>query len=39
MFPVSLKMDTELVLLTFSKAFEKEKDVTRLIVHSVQGTQ
>ncbi|WP_063847572.1 IS3 family transposase [Bacillus sp. FJAT-28004] len=31
--------DKQLVLQTFSKAFEKEKDVTGLIVHSDQGSQ
>lgn len=38
-FHMSQRNDTELVLETFSKAFEKEKDVTGLIVHSDQGTQ
>ena len=38
-YHVSLRNDTELVLQTFLKAFEKEKDVTGLIVHSDQGTQ
>ncbi|WP_419876248.1 IS3 family transposase [Candidatus Pristimantibacillus sp. PTI5] len=31
--------DKQLVLQTFSKAFEKEKDVAGLIVHSDQGSQ
>nr|WP_241158320.1 IS3 family transposase [Cohnella candidum] len=36
---ISESNDTELVLQTFAKAFETEKDVTGLIVHSDQGTQ
>ncbi|MED4906972.1 IS3 family transposase [Brevibacillus centrosporus] len=36
---ISLRNDNQLVLQTFSKAFEKEKDVTGLIVHSDQGFQ
>ena len=38
-YHMSRNNDTELVLQTFSKAFEKEKDVTGLIVHSDQGAQ
>jgi transposase InsO family protein len=38
-YHMSERNNTELVLETFSKAFEKEKDVTGLIVHSDQGTQ
>lgn len=38
-YHISERNNTELVLQTFSKAFEKEKDVTGLIVHSDQGTQ
>ncbi|QAY68612.1 hypothetical protein ET464_18735 [Paenibacillus protaetiae] len=36
-YNMSLRNDKDLVLQTFSKAFEKEKDVTGLIVHSDQG--
>lgn len=36
---MSLRNDKQLVLQTFTKAFEKEKDVTGLIVHSDQGFQ
>ncbi len=35
-YQTSLHNDKQLVLQTFSKAFEKEKDVTGLIVHSDQ---
>ncbi|UQZ85330.1 Integrase core domain protein [Paenibacillus konkukensis] len=38
-YQISQRNDTELVLQTFSRAFEKEKDVTGLIVHSDQGSQ
>jgi transposase InsO family protein len=38
-YNMSLRNDKDLVLQTFSKAFEKEKDVTGLIVHSDQGSQ
>lgn len=38
-FHISQRNDNELVLNTFSKAFEKHKDVTGLIVHSDQGFQ
>lgn len=38
-YNMSLRNDKELVLQTFTKAFEKEKDVTGLIVHSDQGSQ
>ncbi|MBO7745832.1 IS3 family transposase [Paenibacillus sp. MWE-103] len=38
-YNMSLRNDNELVLQTFSKAFDKEKDVTGLIVHSDQGSQ
>lgn len=38
-YHMSDRNNTELVLETFSKAFEKEKDVTGLIVHSDQGAQ
>jgi transposase InsO family protein len=36
---MSLRNDNQLVLQTFSKAFEKKADVTGLIVHSDQGSQ
>lgn len=36
---ISLRNDKELVLQTFSKAFEKEQNVTGLVVHSDQGFQ
>jgi len=38
-YNMSLRNDNELVLQTFSKAFELEKNVTGLIVHSDQGSQ
>jgi putative transposase len=38
-YNMSLRNDKELVLETFTKAFEIEKDVTGLIVHSDQGAQ
>ncbi|MFC5652920.1 IS3 family transposase [Paenibacillus solisilvae] len=38
-YQMSLHNDKQLVLQTFSKAFDKEKDVTGLIVHSDQGSQ
>ncbi|KAB3587144.1 IS3 family transposase, partial [Phocaeicola vulgatus] len=38
-FHMSSRNDNQLVLQTFAKAFEKEKDVTGLIVHSDQGFQ
>ncbi|WP_150106457.1 IS3 family transposase [Paenibacillus sp. JDR-2] len=38
-YNMSLRNDKDLVLQTFSKSFEKEKDVTGLIVHSDQGSQ
>lgn len=38
-YNMSLHNDKELVLQTFSKAFEREKNVTGLIVHSDQGSQ
>ncbi|WP_164545423.1 IS3 family transposase [Paenibacillus albus] len=38
-YNMSLRNDNELVLQTFSKAFDTEKDVTGLIVHSDQGSQ
>lgn len=38
-YHMSRRNDTDLVLQTFSTAFEKEKDVTGLIVHSDQGAQ
>ncbi len=38
-YQTSQHNDKQLVLQTFSKAFEKEKDVTGLIVHSDQGSQ
>jgi len=36
---MSLRNDKQLVLQTFAQAFEKEKDVNGLIVHSDQGFQ
>lgn len=38
-FPMSHRNDTELVLETCAKVFEKEKVVTGLIVHRDQGAQ
>lgn len=38
-YHMSLRNDNELVLQTFRKAFENEKNVTGLIVHSDQGFQ
>ncbi|MED1953686.1 IS3 family transposase [Brevibacillus centrosporus] len=38
-YHISQRNDNELVLNTFSKAFEKHKDVAGLIVHSDQGFQ
>ncbi|WP_414852232.1 IS3 family transposase [Brevibacillus sp. IT-7CA2] len=38
-YQMSLRNDNDLVLQTFLKAFEKQKDVTGLIVHSDQGFQ
>lgn len=38
-YQMSLRNDNQLVLQTFVKAFEKEKDVTGLVVHSDQGFQ
>lgn len=38
-YQMSLRNDKQLVLQTFSKAFEKEKDVNGLTVHSDQGSQ
>ncbi|RJE83627.1 IS3 family transposase [Paenibacillus sp. 1011MAR3C5] len=38
-YHMSLRIDKELVLQTFAKAFEQEKDVAGLIVHSDQGFQ
>jgi len=38
-YHMDLRNDNQLVLQTFKKAFEKQKDVTGLIVHSDQGFQ
>lgn len=38
-YHISKRNDNPLVLETFTKAFEKHKDVTGLIVHSDQGSQ
>jgi putative transposase len=38
-YHMDLRNDNQLVLQTFEKAFEKQKDVTGLIVHSDQGFQ
>jgi putative transposase len=38
-YRIGLRNDTTLVLDTFRQAFEREKDVTGLIVHSDQGCQ
>ncbi|GGG20265.1 transposase [Paenibacillus abyssi] len=38
-YQLGLRNDNQLVLRTFEKAFEKQKDVTGLIVHSDQGFQ
>lgn len=38
-YHMGLRNDNQLVLQTFEKAFEKQKDVTGLIVHSDQGFQ
>ncbi|GIP49016.1 transposase [Paenibacillus sp. J53TS2] len=38
-YNMSLRNDNQLVLQTFEKAFEKQKDMTGLIVHSDQGFQ
>lgn len=38
-YHMSLRNDKQLVLQTFAQAFEKEKDVNGLIVHSDQGFQ
>lgn len=38
-YHLSRRNDNPLVLETFNKAFEKQKDVTGLIVHSDQGSQ
>uniref|UniRef100_UPI001C3F359D IS3 family transposase n=1 Tax=Brevibacillus dissolubilis TaxID=1844116 RepID=UPI001C3F359D len=38
-YQVAFRNDTTLVLNTFKKAFENQKDVTGLIVHSDQGCQ
>ncbi|MGO4537371.1 DDE-type integrase/transposase/recombinase [Paenibacillus sp. 2TAB19] len=38
-YHMGLRNDNQLVLQTFEKALEKQKDVTGLIVHSDQGFQ
>ncbi|RJE84705.1 IS3 family transposase [Paenibacillus sp. 1011MAR3C5] len=38
-YHMDLRKDNQLILQTFKKAFEKQKDVTGLIVHSDQGFQ
>jgi transposase InsO family protein len=38
-YNMSLRNDNQLVLQTLEKTFEKQKDMTGLIVHSDQGFQ